>query len=64
VHFLVTDKALETAAARSVDHSEQAMSNAREAIDNDPDVQQLVDLLDAEVVPNSVQPVDQKLSPE
>jgi len=64
VQFRLTDQALETAAARTVDHSEQAMRRAHQAIENDPDVQQLVDVLDAKIVPNSIQPVDGESSGE
>jgi DNA polymerase-3 subunit gamma/tau len=63
VQFSVTDQALETAAARAVDHSEQAMRRAQDAIENDPDVQQLVDVLGGEIVANSVQPIDCETSP-
>ncbi len=63
VQFSVTDQALETAAAREVDHSEQAMRRAQDAIENDPDVQQLVDVLGGEIVANSVQPIDCETSP-
>jgi len=64
VQFRLTDQALETAAARTVDHSEQAMRRAQQAIENDPDVQQLVDVLDAKIVPNSIQPIDGESSAE
>jgi len=63
VQFSVTDQVLETAAARAVDHSEQAMRRAQDAIENDPDVQQLVDVLGGEIVANSVQPIDCETSP-
>jgi len=63
VQFSVTDQALETAAARAVDHSEQAMRRAQDAIENDPDVQQLVDVLGGEIVANSVQPIDCESTP-
>ena len=62
VQFSLTDKALETAAARAVDHSAQAVRKARDSIENDPDVQQLVDVLGGEVVTNSIQPIDRESS--
>jgi len=58
VHFSLTDKALETIAARAVDHGVQARREARDAIENDPDVQQLVDVFGGEVIPGSIRPVD------
>ena len=64
VQYLTTDKSLETAAARVVDHNVQAMSKARDAIENDPDVQQLVDVFGGEIVPNSIQPIDRESSSE
>ena len=63
VHFSLTDQALETAAARADDHSEQAMRRAHDAIENDPDVRQLVDVLGGEVVENSIQPIDCEPAP-
>ncbi|MAF82978.1 MAG: DNA polymerase III subunit gamma/tau [Gammaproteobacteria bacterium] len=62
VRFAVSDNALETAAARAVDDSQQAQRKAQDAIDADPDVQQLVDVLGGEVVPNSVQPINPESS--
>jgi len=64
VCFVVTDKTLETAAARAADDSEQALRDAREAIETDPDVRQLVDVLGGEVVPNSIQPINPESSTE
>jgi len=58
VHFSLTDKTLETVAARAVDHGVQARREAEDAIENDPDVQQLVDVFGGEVVPDSVQSID------
>ncbi len=64
VQFLATDKTLETAAARVVDHGVQTMSKAREAIEGDPDVQQLVDVFDGEVIPGSIRPIGRESSPK
>ena len=63
VHFSLTDQAIETAAARANDNSEQAMRRAHDAIENDPDVRQLVNVLGGEVVENSIQPVECKPAP-
>ncbi len=60
VQFSVTNQTLETAAARVVDHSAQAKRKAQDVIDNDPDVQQLVDIFAGEVVPDSIQSVDRE----
>jgi DNA polymerase-3 subunit gamma/tau len=60
VQFSVTNQTLETAAARVVDHSVEAKRKAQVVIDNDPDVQQLVDIFAAEVVPDSIQSVDRE----
>lgn len=64
VQISVTDKTLETAAARVVDRGAQAMRKAHDAIENDPDVQQLVDLFEGTVVPDSIQPIDGNESPK
>ncbi len=62
VQFSLTDETLETAAARVADRGEQAMNQARVAIEKDPNVQQLVEVFGGEIVPNSIQPIDRESS--
>ncbi len=60
VHFRVTDEALETAAGQAAEAAEARLRRARDAIEHDPGVQELVDLFGGEVVPDSVRPVRPK----
>jgi len=57
VHFRVTDEEGETIAARASEEAKQKLSQARDSIEKDPKVRELVDLFDGEVVAESVQPV-------
>jgi len=57
VRFRVTETPLETAAGDAAMAVDAGMRKARDTIENDPEVQQLVDIFDAEVVPDSVRPV-------
>ncbi len=56
VHFRVTDESGETTAARVAEQAKQNLDQAREAIDNDPQVREIVDMFGAEVIPESVRP--------
>lgn len=60
VHFRVTDTSLDTAAGQAAEAAEARLRQAREAIQEDPGVQELVDLFGGEVVPDSVRPVQPK----
>jgi len=57
VHFRVTDEEGETTAARAAEQAKKKLSAARESIETDPKVRELVDLFGGEVVAGSVQPV-------
>jgi DNA polymerase-3 subunit gamma/tau len=57
VHFRVTDEEGETTAARAAEQAKKKLSAARESIEKDPKVRELVDLFGGEVVAGSVQPV-------
>ena len=50
----------DTLAARSDKRKEGAIKRAREAIESDPNVQELTDVFGAELVPESVRPLDTK----
>jgi len=58
VQFSVTDKSLDSIAARAAEQARLGRDQARDAIDSDPGVQQLVDVFGAEVVPDSIQSVE------
>jgi len=60
VHFAATDEALDTTAGNAVKAVEEDMRHARETIQNDPKVQDLVDLFGGEVVEDSIRPVQRK----
>jgi len=60
VHFRVTNETLETTAGQAAEAVEAKLRQAREAIENDPDVQELIDLFDGEVVQDSIRPVQTK----
>ena len=60
LHFRVTDEALETVAGRAAEAAEAGMREAQEAIQNDPEVQELVELFGGEVVQDSIRPVQPK----
>jgi DNA polymerase-3 subunit gamma/tau len=57
VRFRVTEARLETPAGEAAMVVDAGLRKARDTIANDPEVQQLVDIFDAEVVPDSVRPV-------
>ncbi|MGI9343599.1 MAG: DNA polymerase III subunit gamma/tau [Gammaproteobacteria bacterium] len=57
VMFSVTDAALDTIAGQVAEAAEEDIRNARDTIQNDPDVQQIVDAFGGEVVPDSIRPV-------
>ena len=57
VHFEVVDEDLATPAANQETQSHQKVESARSSIDNDPNVQQLMQMFDAEVDPESIKPV-------
>lgn len=62
VHFTVTDQELDTLAEIGAGNSAQAIRKAQDAIAQDPDVQELVDVLGGKVVEKSIQPVDRGIS--
>jgi len=57
IRFDVQDQISETPAARNERHRDEAQQQARRAIESDPNVRDLAELLGAEVVPDSVKPV-------
>ncbi|MFW2404465.1 MAG: DNA polymerase III subunit gamma/tau [Gammaproteobacteria bacterium] len=57
VQFVLTDEQLDTAAGKSARAVEDGMRKAREAIHNDPGVQEIVDIFGGEVVDDSIRPV-------
>jgi DNA polymerase-3 subunit gamma/tau len=57
VRFQVSDKSGETAAARIAEEAERNLDQAKDVIEHDPKVRDLVDMFGGEVVPDSIQPV-------
>ncbi len=57
VQFQVSDKSGETAAARIAEEAERNLDQAKDVIEHDPKVRDLVDMFGGEVVPDSIQPV-------
>lgn len=57
VRFQVSDKSGETAAARIAEEAERNLDQAKDVIEQDPKVRDLVDMFGGEVVPDSIQPV-------
>lgn len=57
VRFQVSDKSGETAAARIAEEAERNLDQAKDMIEHDPKVRDLVDMFGGEVVPDSIQPV-------
>jgi len=57
VQFQVSDKSGETAAARIAEEAERNLDQAKDVIEQDPKVRDLVDMFGGEVVPDSIQPV-------
>ncbi len=60
VRFRVSDETLTTAAARAAAAADERLREAHEAIRNDPEVQELVDMFGGEVVQDSVRPLQPK----
>ena len=58
VHFRITDEVGATAADQAADQTETNQRRAQEAIDNDREVKELIDMFGGEVVPESIQPVE------
>lgn len=58
--FEVAEKAGQTAAARASAAAEQERQQARQSIEQDPKVQQLVDMFGAEIVEDSIRPASDK----
>jgi DNA polymerase-3 subunit gamma/tau len=58
VHFRITDEVGATAADQAADQTEMNQRRAQEAIDNDREVKELIDMFGGEVVPESIQPVE------
>lgn len=54
VQFTLRDEPADTAAVREARHQAAARDQAREQMEQDPNVRQLVDIFDAELVPGSV----------
>jgi DNA polymerase-3 subunit gamma/tau len=57
IQFTVSEKAGETAAARVAEEVRQNLDQAKDVIEQDPKVKDLVDIFGGEVVADSVQPV-------
>ena len=57
VRFRIMEQAGETAAVRAARQAARTLQEARASIQSDPDVQTLVDVFEAEVIPESIQPV-------
>jgi DNA polymerase-3 subunit gamma/tau len=57
VRFQVSDTSGETAAARIAEQAERKLDQAKDVIEQDPKVRDLVDVFGGEVVPDSVRPV-------
>jgi DNA polymerase-3 subunit gamma/tau len=62
--FTVVDDAVDTIATRTADESAKKMQAAHDSIEQDPNVQQLVDMFGATVEKESIKPVNGKTSPE
>ncbi|MFQ5636112.1 MAG: DNA polymerase III subunit gamma/tau C-terminal domain-containing protein, partial [Gammaproteobacteria bacterium] len=60
VHFSVTDETLDTAAAKVARIAEDGLHRARETIENDPGVREIVDTFGGEIVQESVRPAAPK----
>jgi DNA polymerase-3 subunit gamma/tau len=58
VEIKIVEDTLDTIAERQVDSSAQRMQAAQDSINNDPNVQQLVDMFGATVEPDSIRPVN------
>lgn len=56
VSFTLVDDKLDTIAAQGADQSARRIEAARQAIENDPNVQELVDVFGAKVQPDSIRP--------
>jgi DNA polymerase-3 subunit gamma/tau len=56
VHYAVSDKTGETAAARVADEVKRNLEQAKDVIEQDPKVRDLVDVFGGEIVPESIQP--------
>ena len=62
--FTVVDDAVDTISTRSADESAKKMQAAHDSIEQDPNVQQLVDMFGATVEKESIKPVNGKANPE
>jgi DNA polymerase-3 subunit gamma/tau len=60
VHYAVSDKTGETAAARVADEVKRNLEQAKDVIEQDPKVRDLVDIFGGEIVPESIQPGSSK----
>jgi DNA polymerase-3 subunit gamma/tau len=56
LRFTLRDATIETVAARSAEQAEKKLEDTEKAIQQDPTVQDLVDVFGAEIVPDSVRP--------
>jgi DNA polymerase-3 subunit gamma/tau len=57
VHISVTDETGETTAALAAEQAQNDLDQAKNAIEQDPKVRELVDMFAGEIVPDSIQPV-------
>ena len=57
VHFRATDEAGETTAVRVAEQARKNLDEAKDAIEHDPNVRELVNMFGGEVVPDSIRPV-------
>jgi DNA polymerase-3 subunit gamma/tau len=64
LEFAVVDDAVDTIATRTADESAKKMQAAHDSIEQDPNVQQLVDMFGAKVEKESIKPVNGKTGPE
>jgi DNA polymerase-3 subunit gamma/tau len=64
LEFTVVDDAVDTIATRTADESAKKMQAAHDSIEQDPNVQQLVDMFGAKVEKESIKPVNGKTGPE
>ncbi len=56
VHFILREDNGDTAAGRAAGEANRSLSDARNAIESDPKVKELVDIFGAEVIPDSIRP--------
>jgi DNA polymerase-3 subunit gamma/tau len=62
--FTIVDDAVDTIATRTADESAKKMQAAHDSIEQDPNIQQLVDIFGATVEKESIKPVNGKANPD